>query len=84
MLLHNYIFYKLNLGDNLFLSDICENTVKAAKRYRKKTTNKKEPITVNDLQKSLFILVKKHVLYLRTFTMMVLSFVEFLWHSEVP
>ena len=56
--------------------------IKAAKRHRKKTKNKKEPIGVNNLWKSPFRLVKTLTLYLGTFRMMVLSFVRFLRYSE--
>ena len=79
-------FHKLNLHDDPFQSPLCENIVEASKRLTKRRVTKKEPITVDHLKKVYETLGCKEtasLLNLRTFTMMVLSFVGFLRYSEV-
>lgn len=49
----NQFFYKCDLADNIFPSDICENIVE--KKNRKKTKKKKEPIIVDDFRKKIYL-----------------------------
>lgn len=77
-------FHKINLVNDPFETSLGECIVDAAKRTCTKRIQKKEPISVKHL-KQVYERVGKEacsLLDLRTFTMMVLSFVGFLRYSE--
>ena len=77
-------FHKMNLLEDPLKSSLCECIVEAAKRTCKKPTNKKEPISVEQLKQVYEEIGKDKcsLIDLRTFTMMILSFVGFLRYSE--
>ena len=66
-------------------SSLCTNILEAAKRISSKTTNKKQPISVDDLQKIFELCngLEGSLLELRNLCFIILSFVGFLRFSEV-
>ena len=78
-------FHKINLCNHPFRTDLCEMIVEAAKRCSKPRKKKKEPLAVHHLQQ-IYEKVGKELcslLDLRTFTMMVVSFADFLRYNEI-